>query len=101
MVGSKTPSRRGLMKVLIAAGIPAPVALNLLAQSRTQISADTLRQASAILGQSFSEERLNAIQPALQRNLDQYQGLRDFELDDLVEPAPVFLPLRHAQVPRG
>jgi hypothetical protein len=92
----RATSRRGLVKLLISAGLPAPLALNLIAQSRTKISEETLKQASAILGTKFTDERLKVIETALQRNLDQYQTLRDFEVDDLIEPAPVFLPLKHS-----
>lgn len=87
-------SRRRLLQVLAAAGITGPAAVDLLSQARRSISPDTLRQASAILGESFSDERLAVIDTALRRNLDQFQIVRDLEIDDLVEPAPVFDPRR-------
>ena len=38
----------------------------------------------------ISGDRLPVIYAALQRNLDQFQTVRDFEVDDLIEPAPIF-----------
>jgi hypothetical protein len=82
--------RRQLLRALAALGMTGPAATALIAQSRTQISADILRNAAAVLGEPFSEARLKVIEAALQRNLDQFQAVRDLDIDDLVEPAPVF-----------
>jgi hypothetical protein len=62
--------------------------------SRSSISSESLRQASAILGETFTADRLTVIQAALQRNLEQFQIVRDLVIDDSVEPAPVFDPRR-------
>jgi hypothetical protein len=83
-------SRRRLLQILAAAGITGPAARDLLAQTRGPISVDTLRNASAIVGETFSDERLAVIDTALRRNLDQFQIVRDLDIDDLVEPAPMF-----------
>ena len=83
-------SRRRLLQLLAAAGITGPAAAELLAQARRPISIDAVRQASAIVGESFTDDRLAVIETALRRNLDQFQIVRDLEIDDLVEPAPVF-----------
>jgi hypothetical protein len=79
-----------MLQALAAAGITGPLALEVLSQSRSQISIDVLRRASAILGEDFSAERLAVIEKALQRNLDQSQRVRDLVIDDRVEPAPIF-----------
>ncbi len=83
-------SRRRLLQILAAAGISGPAAVELIAQARKPISIDSLRGASAVLGEDFSNDRLKVIETALQRNLDQFQIVRDLEIDDLVEPAPIF-----------
>jgi hypothetical protein len=88
--GTATLSRRRMLQALAAVGITGPLAVELVAQSRTTISADTLRRASAIVGEEFSAERLAIVERALQRNLDQFQAVRDLVIGDLVEPAPVF-----------
>jgi hypothetical protein len=95
--GKKTPIlRRHLLKVLASLGIGGPLALESIAQSKSRVSAPILKDASAVLGEDFSDARINVIEAALQRNLDQFQILRDFEVDDLVEPAPLFLTKRYA-----
>ena len=90
-----TMRRRRALKVLAAAGMGASVGLDLIAESKVNISVPILRDASAILGENFSEERLQVIQVALQRNLDQFQIVRDFEVDDPIEPAPMFVTNRY------
>ena len=87
-------SRRQLLRALAAAGITGPAAIDLVAQARSSISSENLRQASAILGETFTADRLTVIQAALQRNLEQFQIVRDLVIDDSVEPAPVFDPRR-------
>src|SRR5438552_3913440 len=90
----KPLSRRQLLQALAAAGITGPAAIDLVAQARSSISSENLRQASAILGETFTADRLTVIQAALQRNLEQFQIVRDLVIDDSVEPAPVFDPRR-------
>ena len=89
-------TRRRILQLLAAAGITGPAALELLAQSRTKISADILKQASAVIGGvQLSDERLKVAETALQRNLEQFQIVRDFVVPDSVEPAPIFTPVRY------
>jgi len=90
-------TRRRVLQALAAAGITGPLALELVAQSRGQVSIEALRHASTVLGETFTPERLAIIEKALQRNLDQFQLVRDLVIDDLVEPAPIF----NARTPAG
>ena len=83
-------SRRHMLQLLAAMGITGPIATEAVAQSRKQISPEILKTATALLDQDFDEERLKVIHTALQRNLDQFQIVRDLEIDDLVEPAAIF-----------
>jgi hypothetical protein len=94
-------TRRRLLQALAAAGVAGPLALELVAQSRGRVSIDALRQASALLGEEFTPARLAVIEKALQRNLDQFQIVRDLVIDDRVEPAPVFMARVHAGKPDG
>ena len=66
-------------------------ALGLAAQVERRISPEMLRDATALLDQDFDDERLRIVTPALQSNLDQFEIIRDLEIDDLVEPATLFL----------
>lgn len=88
---TQTLSRRRLLQMLAAIGITGPAAAHLAAQARTQLTVENIRNADAILDQPFSDDRLPIIERALQRNLDQFQAVRDLKIDDLVEPAPIFL----------
>lgn len=88
---SKEVSRRHMLQVLAASGITGASAIELLAQVGDDVSADTLKVATALLDQDFSEERLEIISKALQRNFEQFEIVRKFEIDDLVEPAPIFM----------
>jgi hypothetical protein len=91
-------TRRRILQALVAAGMTGPTALDLLAQSRTRISAGILKQASAVIGGvELSDERLKVAEVALQRNLDQFQIVRDFVVPDDVEPAPIFVPTRYTR----
>ena len=89
--GTQDLSRRKILQLLAALGISGPAALELVAQSRQRLSPEILKTANAIVDQEFSEERLPVITAALQRNLDQFQIVRDLEIDDLIEPAPIFM----------
>ncbi len=89
-------TRRRVLQSLAALGITGPLALEIAAQSRAGISADTIKQASALVGEEFSAERSAVIEKALRRNLDQFQIVRDLVIDDLVEPAPIFMAKMHA-----
>jgi hypothetical protein len=82
--------RRQALRFLSALGITGPMALEALAQARRPVSPDILREASQLLDRDYDEERLRVIATALQRNLDQFQIVRDLEIDDLIEPAPLF-----------
>ena len=83
-------SRRRILQMLAAAGITGPAALEIAAQARRQISPEILKSANLLIDQNFDDERLRVITAALQRNLEQFQGVRDLVIDDMVEPAPVF-----------
>lgn len=85
-------SRRQLLQMLAVIGMTGSAAAEVAAQQPApRISVDTLRNAEAILGEQYTPERLQVIERALQRNLDQFQIVRDLQIDDLVEPAPIFM----------
>jgi len=94
-------TRRHILHALAAIGVTGPLALHLTEQAlaaqsaRTVISIDNIKNAAAIRGENFNDDRLRVIHAALQRNLDQFQIVRDLDIDDLVEPAPIFNPLRY------
>jgi hypothetical protein len=88
---NRQPSRREILRVLAGLGITGPAALELAAQAKTKLSPELLKSANALVDRNFDDERLKIISAALQRNLDQFQMVRDLEIDDLVEPVPMFV----------
>jgi hypothetical protein len=88
--------RRFLLKALTSLGISGPLAVKLIGESPAKVSVPILKDASSIRGERFSDERLKVIEVALQRNLDQFQMVREFEVDDLIEPAPMFVTKRYS-----
>ncbi len=90
-ITEKPVSRRKMLQLLAALGITGPAATEILAQSKGgALSPEILKTANALIDQQFSDERLKVVTAALQRNLDQFQIVRDLEIDDSVEPAPIF-----------
>lgn len=91
MKREKRLSRRHAVRLLASLGITGPAALEIIAQSKTrEVSPQILRSANALLDQEFPDERLQIINAAVQRNLDEFQIVRDLVIDDSVEPAPMF-----------
>ena len=86
--------RRAVLQILAALGFGAAAAVDLAAQARPAVSAATLREAATLLAGSFDAARMAVAERAVQRNLEQIQVVRDLVLDDAIEPAPVFAPLR-------
>jgi hypothetical protein len=93
----KTATRRRAMRAMAGLGLAVPAALKLAAkaESTSKISVDMLRKVEVVDGKTYTEDRLAVINSALQRNLDQFQIVRDFHVDDSVEPAPMFLTKRY------
>lgn len=89
-------SRRQIIQLLAAAGVTGPAALEVIAQSKTRVTKDILKQSLQVIGGvPLSDERLAVVETALQRNLDTFQIVRDFVVPDHIEPAPIFVPTRH------
>ena len=75
-------SRRQLFQSLgVAAGIGAAAD-----GAEPAITLDVLRNVSAAHGTNLSDDRLRVIKPVLEHRLPQLRAVRDFEVDDAVEP---------------
>jgi hypothetical protein len=91
MKGERRLNRRHMLQLLASIGITGPAALEIIAQTKNKpLAPEILKTANAIIDQDFSNDRLQIISPALKRNLDQFQIVRDLVIDDSVEPAPIF-----------
>lgn len=86
----RTLSRREALHYLGAMGITGPLALEVLAQTRREVTPAVLKNATTIIDQDFPEESLARVAHELQKELDQFQPIRDLHLDDAIEPAPIF-----------
>lgn len=84
-------SRRRALQVLAVAGVTGPAAVAVLAQAREPITPEALEAALTIVKGDLEEGRAEVVATALQWNLDQFQVVRDLEIDDLVEPAPILV----------
>lgn len=81
------PSRRRLMQSLALAGgaaIEAPAQQQPAAAAAP--SMDALRAVAEAHGLRLTDERLRTLQPVLARRTAQLRPLREFEIDDRVEP---------------
>ena len=78
-------SRRDVLQILTALGIAAPLAAELAAQSAPVVSEEAVRNAATLLAGGFDQKRLAVARTALQRNLDQFQVVRDLEIPDDVD----------------
>jgi len=55
------------------------------------LSIEALHSVSAVNGSRLTDERLEAIRPSIQQQFARLQAVRNFDLDEGVEPATVFL----------
>jgi len=78
-----TVSRRRLLQSLALTGGYSTVAEG----AEPALALEVLRHVSAAHGANLSDDRLRVVQPVLAHRLPQLQALRDFEIDDTVEPA--------------
>jgi hypothetical protein len=81
-------SRRRLVQSLALTGAYSAVA----DAAEPAITLDALRNVSAAHGTSLSDDRLRVVKPVLENRQRQLQTLREFEVDDTVEPTQGVLP---------
>jgi hypothetical protein len=82
-------SRRQTLQ-LIALGVSGSVATELLARETAKVTPKLLETTSVMVDTDFSNKQLAVFARALQVNMDQFAIVRDLEIDDLIEPAPIF-----------
>jgi hypothetical protein len=87
-------SRRHILQILSALGFSGAVAESLAAQAAPVVSAGAIGSAATLLSGTFDEPRLAVARTALQRNLEQFQAVRELDLPDGLEPPVIFRPRR-------
>ena len=85
--------RRRLLKLLVAGGALGPGAAEAL-QGDDKLTSDILERAVVLLEAGIDSARIREILPAVQRNRDFFQAVRNLEIGDDVEPSLTFLPKR-------
>jgi hypothetical protein len=92
MAPTRNPlTRRDALRVLAAVGITGSAAVEVLAQATKQVSVRTLTEAGPLIDAELTPEQIQVISNVIQKNIDQYEVFRALEIDDMVEPAPIFL----------
>jgi len=92
MTPIRTPlTRRDALRALAAIGITGPAAVEVFAQATKQVTARTLTEAGPLIDAELTPEQVQVISRVIQKNIDQYEVFRALEIDDMVEPAPIFL----------
>jgi len=86
-------SRRRLLQTLSLGAAQTSLACRQTDQER-RFSIDVLRNVSTLHGSALTDERLEAIRPALERQASQLDAVRRFELDERIEPPTVFMAKR-------
>jgi len=57
------------------------------AAAESDVALDALRNVSAAHGMNLSDDRLRVLKPVLEQRVARLRALRDFEIDDAVEPS--------------
>jgi hypothetical protein len=86
------PTRRQVVQMLAALGLTGTAIAELAAQARQALGSSDVKGALALQGREMADDDLEVIRRALQRSLDQFEGVRNVEIDDSVAPATIFNP---------
>ena len=84
-------TRRDALRALAAIGITGAAATEVLAQATKQVTARTLTETGPLIDAELTPEQVQVISRVIQKNIDQYEVFRALDIDDMVEPAPIFL----------
>jgi hypothetical protein len=79
--------RRRLLKLMIAAGFLGESAS---AQNASPLTPEVLEKAMTLFEGDLEAQHLRAVLPAVQRNVDFFRLVRELDIEDRVEPAPIF-----------
>lgn len=89
------PSRREIVQLLVALGMSGAAASDIAAQAPTTVSIDDIKGALAIQRRDLQGKEIALVQRALQRSLDEFQGVRELDIADAVGLPVIFRPGRH------
>lgn len=92
------PARRRLLQALSLVAAQSTLSCG-ESDSEAGLSIEVLRDVSTVHGSRLTDERLEAIRPAVEQQLTRLEAVRRFDLDELVEPATIFLVKRYPNAP--
>ena len=84
------PSRRRLLQTLSLVAAQSTLSCG-TSDPQSGLSTKALRNVSMVHGSGLTDERLETIRPAVEQQLTRLEAVRNFDLDELIEPATVFL----------
>ena len=86
------PTRRQVVQMLGALGVVQSRVGIAAAPAQFSLSAQDLKGSLTIQGRELDQSQTEAVRQALQRNLQQFQAVRDLDIADAVPPAVIFRP---------
>lgn len=75
--------------MLVAGGVLGPAAAAAM-QGDEKLTTEVLERAASLFQAGIDPRRIREILPAVQRNRDFFRGVRELEIGDELEPAPMF-----------
>jgi hypothetical protein len=88
------PTRRQVVQLLVALGVSGAAATDLAAQAANTVSLEDMKGALAIQRRDLQARQMALVQRALQRSLDEFQRVRELDIDDSVALPVIFRPGR-------
>lgn len=86
------PTRRQVVQMLGALGVAQSPIATAAAPAQLALSARDLTGCLAIQGRDLDESQAEAVRQSLQRNLGQFQAVRELDIGDAVPPVVIFRP---------
>ena len=86
------PTRRQVVQMLGALGVLQTPVWIAATPAQVTLSARDLQGSLTIQGRDLDTSHTEAVRLSLQRNLEQFQAVRDLDIGDAVAPAVIFRP---------
>jgi len=86
------PTRRQVVQLLVAVGVTSAATTDLSGQAPNTLSIEDMKGALAIQRRDLQAKEMALVQRALQRSLDEFQRVRELDVDDSVALPVIFRP---------
>ncbi|MEO5894144.1 MAG: hypothetical protein ABIS06_00405 [Vicinamibacterales bacterium] len=88
------PTRRQVVQLLVSLGAAGAVTTDLSGQAPNTLSLEDVKGALAIQRRDLQAQEMALVQRALQRSLDEFQRVRELDINDAVALPVIFRPGR-------